>query len=150
MACGWYSNTIGVETNIYEPAYQKNIGIWANYLTPSQCINYGFNQYFVSGNLNQIESAISTAKSIIGDSPHNIGYYYIDEPWENETYSLQQVDSLCLIISSNNANAELMIGEYQFPYYGINYETYYKDLLQNSNARIMYEQYYDGGVWVSY
>ncbi len=93
----------------YSPAHGKDIGIWTNYLTPSQCFHLGFDQFFVNYNTNirelnaEIESVhgsgfeyanimvslgtenITAAKNIL-ENCNDVGLYFIDEPVEHKVF----------------------------------------------------------------
>jgi hypothetical protein len=106
---GYYTQTVSYWElqNDYQPVSSKYIGIWCDYLTPAQCYTYGFNQYAVSGSASNINQQITQATSagfvtpnimillptdfytnalsIIANTTH-CGYYFIDEPVEQNAY----------------------------------------------------------------
>ncbi len=160
LPCGEYISTYYEDTDKFKPADGKYIGIWTNYLTYYQCLHYGFNQYFVY-NLGGIQTAIDSgfiAGNIMADlggdytaaynylngSPSNIGYYYIDEPYERGTYSTTQIANLSSILSAHYPNSRLFFTNYTIPdqYLDPNNIVYCEDLITNSNVFIQCDQFY--------
>jgi hypothetical protein len=129
--------------NKYQTAPGKYLGIWCDYLTPAQCLNYGFNQLFITGDTSSISSAISgavnsgfsagnlmvnlgssnsaAAGSIINGTP-NVGYYFIDEPFETKAFGdsiLPVIPNLAKLIKAKNPSGKLLLSSYFLPYTSI-------------------------------
>jgi hypothetical protein len=149
--------------NRFEPADQKNIGIWCDYLTPAQCLNYGFNQYFVYDfsniNLNinsaitagyqaanimaslggNYTNALSYINGITSLTP-NVGYYYVDEPAETNSYTTDQIYNFYTALAANpyTSGSKLCMSSYNelmtFYYTPIH--------LSEPNALIMCDEYH--------
>ncbi len=133
-----------VEPNQYQTTPGKYLGIVCDYLTPSQCLNYGFNQLFIpngsSGSVNNAiqvainarfsrnnlmvdlgESNSAAACSIITGIPSSEepGYYYIDEPFEKTRFGdsiTTVIPYLANLISSNNPSAKLFLSSFTLPF----------------------------------
>ena len=169
LSCGTYITNNFVTTNYFEPAYNKYIGICTDYLSYYKCHSYGFNQYFVGNNQdavqfsNAIQTAIDSgfsASNIMADlgnsptfadnylsgSPKNIGYYYIDEPFERITYGPVQIQDLCSALASKYSGGAIEVTSYTPAntvadiYHA--YDWYTRILNSSSNIYIQCDEYY--------
>lgn len=130
-----------VEPNQYETVPGKYLGIWCDYLTPSQCLNYGFNELFIGSGSNDYINASITADTLAGFNTSNlmvdldksnsaiaksiikgtinVGYYFIDEPFEKGAFGdsiYDVIPSLASLIYSRNNNSKLFISSYWAPF----------------------------------
>jgi hypothetical protein len=125
----------------YKTVQGKYLGIWTDKLSPYLCNQYGFNQYFVgyNPNLSQLNVVIDSVhnagydysnlmvglgndslsynQNIISGTNKNIGYYFIDEPIEQNAFGNPALigQSLAPLMKNKNPDSKLFLTDYRWP-----------------------------------
>ncbi len=146
--------------NQYEPASGKYIGIWTspNVISFSSAHTYGFNMLSAvwSDSANAVNAGFMPGNIMIRldpfepisdiDAHGSYGYYYFDEPYENNTPQ-GNIIAFENEVYSKNPNSKVLISDYFYPIpngycqdngHGI----WNTNTIASSNGGIMCDQYY--------
>ncbi|MCL5030167.1 MAG: hypothetical protein M1480_14245 [Bacteroidetes bacterium] len=158
LACNDHYTYDYVMTNTYEPYTGKNIGVWCDYMSPTQLNNWGFNKLFIN-NITTYQTDIANANTagfttqnivfglsgnfindynlLSGNNPPNVEAYYLDEVEERGYYNESQIRTLGNLVASKCPGTNFYLSSYN-PFL----RPYYYLLTQNvPNTYIMCDEY---------
>ncbi len=161
--CTTYEEEGWVYQNQYQPTSGKKLGIWGDWLTPSQAYTLGFREKIIT-NSSQRNSALqagfttnnlmlqmvsqSTYQSQLSDvnsSGYTINRTYIDEPYESNTvvWSAGDLSTYISYLEANYPSANLTVSSWLSP------NSFYEQLVSVPLVYIM-DDYYKGDVTSSW